>query len=374
MSTPTHMDRRLRVAIVAPSLAILGGQAVQAQRLLDAWRGDADVEAWLVPINPAPPRWLTRAHRTKYVRTLLTQLQYWPLLFRELRRADIVHIFSASYMSFLLSPLPAVLVGKLLGRPTLLNYRSGEAPDHLRRSWIARATLRSTDGNVVPSQFLEHVFADFGIDATAVPNVLDRASFPFRPREMFRPRLLSTRNLESLYNVACTLRAFRRIQERHPDATLTLVGDGAERASLEKLARELGLRNVTFAGRVPPRDIWRYYDEADIYVQTTDIDNMPSSVLEAFASGLPVVSTDAGGVSVMLEHESQGLLAPLNDDAAVAAAVERLIGEPEWTRHLVANAYASTAPLAWEYVRTQWISLYRRLLTSPAAAPAGEMG
>jgi glycosyltransferase involved in cell wall biosynthesis len=374
MSTTTRHDRRLHVAIVAPSLGILGGQAVQAQRLLDAWRGDPDVNAWLVPINPVPPAWLAGAHRTKYVRTVLTQLQYWPLLFRELRRADIVHIFSASYTSFILAPLPAVLVSKMLGRPTLVNYRSGEAPDHLRRSRIARATLTAVDGNVVPSQFLENVFAGFGIDATVVPNILDRASFPFRRRDTFRPRLLSTRNLEALYNVTCTLRAFGRIQDRHPDATLTLVGDGAQRAQLERMVGELALRNVTFAGRVPPQEIWRFYDEADIYVQTPDIDNMPSSVLEAFASGLPVVSSDAGGVSTILEHESQGLLVPSNDDVAVAAAVERLIAEPERTRQLVANAFASTAPLAWESVRTQWISLYRRLLAAPSTATAGEMG
>ncbi len=109
------MDRPLKIALVAPSLAILGGQAVQAARLLEAWDDDPEIRAWLVPINPTPPRLLRPAAAVRYVRTALTQLSYWPLLFRELRHADIVHVFSASYWSFLLAPLPAVIVARLLG-------------------------------------------------------------------------------------------------------------------------------------------------------------------------------------------------------------------------------------------------------------------
>jgi hypothetical protein len=99
---------RLRIAIVVASLRILGGQAVQAQRLIDRWEGDPSVDAWIVPIDPIPPAPFDRLLRIKYVRTLVTQVFYWPLLFRELRKADVVHAFSASYTSFLLAPLPAV--------------------------------------------------------------------------------------------------------------------------------------------------------------------------------------------------------------------------------------------------------------------------
>src|SRR6476646_374499 len=125
---------RLNIAIVAPSMGILGGQAVQASRLLRAWQHDPDVRAWLVPINPVPPRPFAFATKVKYLRTVMTQLLYWPLLVRELRHADVVHVFSASYFSFLLAPLPAVLVAKVLGKPVVMNYRSGEAPDHLAKS------------------------------------------------------------------------------------------------------------------------------------------------------------------------------------------------------------------------------------------------
>src|ERR1043166_3777189 len=213
------LPSRLRIAIVVASLRILGGQAVQAQRLIDRWQGDPSVDAWVVPIDPIPPAPFDRLLRIKYVRTLVTQVFYWPLLFRELRKADVVHAFSASYTSFLLAPLPAVIVAKLLGKPVILNYHSGEAPGHLRRSGVARQVMRHVvDANVVPSTFLRDVLFSFDIDADVVYNTVDLREFSYHSRDPLRPRLLCTRNFEALYNVACVLRAFARIQAQHPDA------------------------------------------------------------------------------------------------------------------------------------------------------------
>jgi glycosyltransferase involved in cell wall biosynthesis len=363
----------LQVAIVAPSTRILGGQAVQAARLLRSWQNDPDVHAWLVPVNPTPPGPFAGLTRIKYVRTLVTQLLYWPLLLRELRKADVVHVFSAAYSSFLLAPLPAVLIARLLGKPVVMNYRSGEAPDHLRRSAIARATLRQVDGNAVPSRFLQDVFAGFGIAARIIPNIVDVERFRFRRRERLAPRVVSTRNFETLYNIPCTLRAFRLLQERYPDAQLTLVGGGSQTDAVRALAAELGLSHVTFAGRVPPEDIWRYYADADIYLQTPDIDNMPTSVLEAYASGCAVVSTKAGGVPAIVTDGLNGLLVPCDDHQAAADAMLRLLEDEALARRLVDAAFDGCSRYQWSAVRDQWLALYRDLAhphLATAATPA----
>jgi glycosyltransferase involved in cell wall biosynthesis len=364
---------RLRVAIVAASLRILGGQAVQAQRLLDSWRDDPLIDAWLVPINPVPPAPFDALLRVKYVRTVATQLCYWPLLVRELRRADVVHVFSASYSSFLLSPLPAVIVAKLLRKPVVLNYHSGEAPDHLRRSAIARRVMRGwVDVNVVPSAFLRDVLASFDIPARVVTNTIDTRRFAYRVRDPLRPKLLSTRNLEPIYNVACVIRAFATVQARYPNAQLTIVGGGSEEHRLRAMVRDLGLRQVTFAGRVPPDSIHRYYAEADIYLQSPRIDNMPLSVLEAFSSGLPVVSTDVGGVPAILTHGVHGLLAGSDDHDAIAAHVLTLLDAPDRARQLSEGARETCREYEWVAAREGWLTAYeeaRRRTASPSVSP-----
>jgi len=361
--------RKLRVAIVAPSLRILGGQAVQAQRLVEAWRNDPEVEAWLVPVNPLPPGPLRRAVKIKYLRTLTTEATYLALLARELRRADIVHVFSAAYSSFLLAPLPAMLMARAFGRPVILNYRSGQAPDHLRRSRIARAAIARVDRTIVPSRYLVDVFSSFGLGAVPVPNVVDLESFSFRERFPLRPRILSTRNFEPLYNVACTLRAFALVQQRWPEAELTLVGGGSLDRDLRSLASTLGLRHVTFTGRVAPQDIAAHYTAHDLYVQSPNIDNMPTSILEAFASGLPVVATNAGGVPAILTDGTHGLLASRDDHRALADRIVTLLEQPAMARRLARNAYASCQAYTWPRVRDQWLSNYRAVVGEPAATP-----
>jgi glycosyltransferase involved in cell wall biosynthesis len=362
---------RRRIAIVVASLRIIGGQSVQAQRLVEGWRGTPAIDAWIVPIDPVPPAPFDRLLRIKYLRTVVTQLWYWPLLLRELRKADVVHAFSASYTSFLLAPLPAILVAKLWGKRVILNYHSGEAPDHLRRSALARFVMRHVvDANVVPSTFLRDVLLSFEINADVVHNTIDLRQFVYRSREPLRPRLLCTRNFEPLYNVACVLRAFAKIQALHPDATLTLVGSGSQDAALRAQAAALGLRNVTFAGRVAPSEIHRYYADADVYVQAPSIDNMPLSVLEAFASGMPVVSTNVGGVPSILRDGVDGLLVPDNDDEALAMSVLKLLRDPLFARGLAGSAHRTLAAYEWPVVREGWIRVYGQV----AARQHGEIG
>jgi glycosyltransferase involved in cell wall biosynthesis len=253
-----------------------------------------------------------------------------------------------------------------------LNYRSGEAPDHLARSRVARWALRVVERNVVPSRFLVDVFAGFGIDASVIPNVVDLNRFRFRPRARLRPRILSTRNFDDLYNVACTIRAFHLIQQRFPDATLTLVGGGKEEQRLRELVSELGLLGVTFAGRVGPDDIAAFYADNDIYLQSPNIDNMPASVIEAYACGLPVVSTEAGGVPAILTHGVHGLLAPCGDYETLARHAMDLLTDPAAADRYILAARKSIRTCTWLAVRGQWLRTYRSTLaTTPH--PVGKL-
>lgn len=351
-------SRPLRVLIVGPSLAVVGGQAVQAARMVEHFRRDSRIEVGFLPLNPGLPMPLGAAQRIKYVRTIVTTIWYVASLLVKVPRYDVVHIFSASYWSFLLSSTPALLVGKLYRKRTILNYRSGEASDHLARWRSARATLCLAGVIVVPSGYLVDVFGQFGFTATSILNTVDTSRFQFRERRPLRPVFVASRNFEALYNVACIVRAFALVQGQHPEARLTLAGDGPQRADLEALVRRLGLRNVDFAGRVPNATMPALYDAADIFLNSPNIDNMPGSVIEAFAAGTLVITTRAGGIPYIVTHERTGLLVPLNDHQEMAAQALRLLADPQFASRLASSARAECRRYEWSAVRDEWLRLY----------------
>jgi glycosyltransferase involved in cell wall biosynthesis len=357
-------DRPIRVVLVAPSLSILGGQAVAAQRLLERLRAVPGLEVGFLPHDPRANALLRLLQRVKYVRTVATSFAYLTSLIRTLPKYDVVHVFSASYWSFLLAPTPAILIGKWLGKQVVVNYRSGEAEDHLQR-WPRTAipTLRHADAVVTPSDYLVDVFARFGVRAQSIANFVDPESVRFRRRTTLRPVFLSNRNFQALYNVPCVLRAFAVIQARIPDARLIVIGDGAERARVHETARELALRNVEFVGAVRPTDMGHWYDQADVYLNASVIDNMPNSIIEAFACGLPVVTSRAGGIPYVVEHERNGLLVDCEDHEGLAAAALRLLNEPALAQRLIAEGLRDVErQYTWAAVSEQWATLYRGLV------------
>lgn len=357
--------RPVRVVLVGPSLDIIGGQAVILQRLLGRLEEIPDIQAEFLPVNPRLPGPLRSLQRIKYVRTVVTSVAYVASLLRHIRKYDVIHVFSASYTSFVLAPTPALLAARLFRRPAILNYRSGEAQDHFRRWRTAAPTARLAERMVVPSGYLVDVFREFGFEAQPIANSVDLSRYRFRVRSPARPRFLANRNFAPLYNVGCILRAFRIIQDAEPEAHLVVAGDGEERAMLHGLAQELDL-NVTFLGQVPPERMAELYDEADVYLNSSSIDNMPNSIVEAFASGIPVVSTDAGGIPYMVDSGRTGLLVPVDDHQALAAAALRVVREPELAEQFSRQGREQCeAQYAWGSVLGQWVSLYRELAAAP---------
>ncbi len=362
-SSADKESRRLRVLIAAPSLDITGGQSRQAVRLVGKLGEVEQLEVDFVPHNPrlpGPIRWM---QKVKYVRSVVTTLYYSLILLARARRADIVHVFSASYYSYMMSAIPAIFIGKLYGKKVILNYRSGEAEDHLANWRTAIPTIRMAHCVVVPTGYLVDVFARFNLKARAIFNIIELDRFRFRERRPLRPVFLTSRLLEPLYNVPCVLRAFAIIQSRYPDARLTVAADGWLRGELEQLANDLNLRNTNFIGFVPFDKMPDLYDAADIYLTATNIDNMPSSVTESMSAGLNVVTTDGGGaIPYIMTNEETGLIVERDDHNALAAAAMRLLEDPELAVRLARNARESARRFTWQEVQRQWLDLYRELV------------
>jgi L-malate glycosyltransferase len=352
---------KVRVLIVAPSIDILGGQAVQAARLVDSLRSEPPLEVGFLAVNPRLPGRLRKLQTIKYLRTALTSLLYVAALIARVPKYDVIHVFSASYLSFLLAPTPAIMIARLLGKRVLLNYRSGECEDHLRRWRTALPIIKLAHKVVVPSGYLVDVFARFGIRADAIANVVDLSRFAFRKRKPLQPLLLSNRNFEPLYNVEMVLRAFALIQYQQPDARLILAGDGSLRVSLHSLAAELDLKNVEFTGPVPPEQMSELHERADILVNASNIDNMPVSIIEAFASGLAVVTTDAGGIPHIVADQKNGLMVSRGDSHGLARNVLALLENQKLSERLISAARQDSMKYCWKAVRLQWLEVYTRL-------------
>ena len=348
MNTP-----QLRIGIVAASLDILGGQGVQAHSLIDALSRDG-YPVTLIPINPRFPRGLRWVRQVKFLRTVLNLALYLPSLIR-LASVDVVHVFSASYVSFLLGPAPAITVARLLRKRVVLHYHSGEADDHLAH-WggLVHPWLRLSDVIVVPSEYLAGIFAGHGYQTRVIHNVVDLSRFEFRDRAPLKPRLLSTRNLEPSYRVDVILQAFAILKTHAPDATLTIAGFGSEEPRLRRLAVD----GVRFIGKVEPGSMPNVCASADIFLNASVIDNQPVSILEAFASGLPVVSTPTGDIPAMVLHNHTGLLVAPDDPASLASAVLRLIKEPREAFRMAQRARQEVTNYAWPAVRDEWASVY----------------
>ena len=357
-SRPTS---KVRVAFVGPSLRYVGGQAVQADLLVRHWKDDPEVDARFLPVDPRFPFGLRWVERVPLLRTLVRLPLYSWSLWRHLKDVDVAHIFSASYSSFLLAPLPAHLAARLRGKRTLINYRSGEARDHLERSSLARRALQSADRLVVPSGYLEDVFAEFGLPTLVVPNIVDLAQFRYRERRPLRPSLVCTRGFHRYYSVDVVIRAFSLVQKAFPDAQLDLVGKGPQERELRELVRKLQLRGVNFTGVASRQEIAGFYDRADIFINASWLDNMPVSVLEAFASGTPVITTAAEGIRYVVEHERTGLLSPTGDPEALAANVIRVLRESTLATRLAGNAHDECRRYTWSRVREQWLEVYGSL-------------
>jgi glycosyltransferase involved in cell wall biosynthesis len=314
------------------------------------------IEARQVSTTPALGP-LSVAGRVPGVRTLLRTLVFWKHLLLALPKAEIVHVLGASYLYFFLCTAAAVVAGRLWGKRVVLNYRGGAARDFFRR-WprLVKGVCQMADCVIVPTKFLVEVFHEMGIPASVVPNIVDLSLFEFRERGRVKPNLLVTRNLEPIYSMETVLLALAEIQARYPDATLTCAGSGSQEAELKSKARSRGLRSVNFVGAVAHQEMGALYREADIFLNPSTVDNTPNSILEAFASGLPVVTTDVGGVGHLVRHEQNGLLVPPKDPHAMASAVIRLIEDPGLASRLSEEGRRSVEGFTWPRMRG---ALYR---------------
>jgi glycosyltransferase involved in cell wall biosynthesis len=364
----TFVREPLHLGIVGPLPPPAGGMATQTRQLVNLLEKES-VEVSLVQNNrPYRPGWVANL---KGVRALFRLIPYLVNVWKLAGNVDVIHLMANSGWSWQLFSAPVLWIGWLRKTPVIVNYRGGEANVYFEKSfqWV-KPSLIKAKGVVVPSGYLEKVFADYGVTTKVIPNIinLDRFTPAHKDETSGQEQqshsqpsftLIITRNLEAIYGIETAIKAVALARQKVPNIHLHIAGTGPLESQLKQLTEQLDLQDVvTFVGRLDAEQIVAFYQSADVMLNPTTVDNMPNSVLEALASGVPVITTNVGGIPYIVEHEKTALMVSVGHEEDMADAIVRLYQAPETRKQLIKNGISAVQPYAWPHVKGQWLSLY----------------
>lgn len=352
----------VRVGIVGPLPPPAGGMARQTFQLCQLLREEG-VDVEILQTNaPYKPAFV---ERLKGVRALFRLVIYMVSVWRLCNRVDVIHLMANSGWSWQLFSAPVLWIASFRKTPVVVNYRGGEAEAYFKNSFSrVRPSLDKAQRVVVPSSFLKSVFTKFGVSTEVIPNIinLDRFHPVVRPQQSDAYHIVVTRNLEAIYGIDTAIRAMAKISEALPGARLSIAGTGPQLVELQTLTSELGIEHaVTFVGRLEPDEMAALYQSADLMINPSNVDNMPNSILESLACGVPVLTTSAGGIPHMVDHGRTAMLVSPGDVPAMAEEGVRLLLDPEARQKLADQGIEEVKKYAWPTVRNQWLDCYETL-------------
>ena len=279
------------------------------------------------------------------------------------RRTDAMLLQVFGGPSFVVEDAASLLASRF-GIPIIMVLHGGAMPSFMAKhpAW-SRRVLNRAASIVVPSAYLQDAVRPYGYEAEVIANNINIDQYPYRRRSRLEPRILWMRAFHAIYNPQMAIHAFARVKEARPDASMVMAGEekgiGPE---CQALAQSLGVADsIKFPGFLSMEAKFREGIAADIYLNTNRIDNMPVSVIEAAAMGIPVVATKVGGVPFLLDHEETGLLVPDDDADATAGAILRLLDDSDLAERLSVNGRNLAERSSWERVRPHWLSLIDRV-------------
>ncbi|QYA24002.1 glycosyltransferase family 4 protein [Gramella sp. MT6] len=233
----------------------------------------------------------------------------------------------------------------------------GNLPERLENSRkLSESLFGNAKVNIAPSRFLHDIFQNHGFDNTEIiPNAIKSDNYPFKKRSSFRPKLLWVRRFQKRYNPFMALKVLRILKQSYPDASLCMVGpekDGTM-ASCKMLAEKYDL-DVRFTGKLRKKHWAELSRNYDFFINTTSVDNTPISVIEAMSLGLAIVSTDVGGMPMLIENGHDGILVPEDDEKTMANEIIKIIEDPIKGEKICLNARNKVEQFDWDLVKEQW--------------------
>lgn len=240
--------------------------------------------------------------------------------------------------------------------------RGGDLPNRLDKNpKVAQMIFNHSYYNVAPSGYLKHEFEKRGFkNLYFIPNTIELKNYTFSQREIVTPKILWVRSFAELYNPKLAIDVLVQIQKKYPNAQLCMVGpekDGSL-AITKQYAKEKNV-HVTFTGKLEKKDWITLSKNYNIFLNTTNFDNTPVSVMEAMALGLPVVSTNVGGLPYLIESGKDGFLVEPNNIHTMTDVIENLINNRDICKQTVNNARAKAESWDWNQVKKDWNSILK---------------
>jgi glycosyltransferase involved in cell wall biosynthesis len=274
---------------------------------------------------------------------------------------DVAHIDVFSGSAFRWAEGAAAILRRI-GKPYVLTLHGGNLPTFAAaHSERVERLLASAAHVTAPSTYLLDTLWRDKTRSSVIPNPIDLTRYVSTPRTHATPHLIWLRAFHAIYNPHMALAVLQDLAQDYPRAHLTMVGPDKDGSfhRIEDTVRATSLtERVRLTGAVPKDAVPAMLDSANIFLNTTTIDNSPVSVLEAMASGLCVISTDVGGIRHLLTHEHDALLVPPGDAKAMATAVRRVQEEPALAARLSHNARAKAEMHSWNRVLPLWESCF----------------
>ena len=211
--------------------------------------------------------------------------------------------------------------------------------------------------NIAPSNYLKHEFEIYGYNVVHIPNNIDLSLYRFKIRHSVSVKLLWVRSFDKIYNPLMSIDVLKQLVAQNTNACLCMVGP--DKAGTMEVCRqyvsELGLdNNVVFTGKLSKQEWHGLSENYDIFINTTNVDNTPVSLIEALALGLPVVSTNVGGIPYLVDEGTEALLVPVRDVGEMSKAIISLVQNPSLAEQLSIDGRKKAELFDWEKVSGQW--------------------
>lgn len=300
-----------------------------------------------------------RSSSQKY--QLLRLIDMLSAILRYRNQVDCVLIDTYSTLGFWFAYSSAQLC-QLLKIPYIPILRGGDLPKRLKKSpALCQKLFNNAKVNIAPSAYLMHYFEKAGYqNLKYIPNTIELVNYKFQKRSEISPQLLWVRAFADIYNPMLALRVLQYLLKDYPSAKLSMVGPSKDQ-SIEECRAYAEKHNlpVTFTGGMPKADWLTYAENFDVFLNTTNVDNTPVSVIEAMALGLPVVTTNVGGLPFLLEDQKEALLVAPDSADDMRTAIQSLLESPSLTQKITTAARQKVEKFDWEVVKHQWFEVLK---------------